>query len=112
MIDNVNEGGLTGWIPAKSNLCVVDVDDGNWEILAKEYPPICNYASRQADRRHLVYYRDRQILDSRFEWNGLEGDIKCPGLVVLHHVEAMSQLVEALKNTRESFVTTPCLDVW
>ena len=73
VIDNVNEGGLTGWIPAKSNLCVVDVDDGNWEILAKEYPPICNYASRQADRRHLVYYRNRQILDSRFEWNGLEG---------------------------------------
>ena len=84
---------MTGWIPAKSNLCVVDVDDGNWEILAKEYPPICEYKSRREAGRHLLYYRNRQILDSRFEWNGLEGDIKCPGLVVLHHVEAMSQLV-------------------
>ena len=112
MIDNVRAGGMTGWIPAKSNLCVVDVDDGNWEILAKEYPPICELPIKESRPRHLVYYRDRQILDSRFEWNGLEGDIKCPGLVVLHHVEAMSQLVEALKTREQSFVTTPCLDVW
>ena len=98
VIDNFRAGGLTGWIPASKDLCVVDVDDGNWEILAKKYPPICDYASRQADRRHLVYYRDRQILDSRFEWNELAGDIKCPGLAVLHHVEGMSLLLASLKN--------------
>ena len=98
VIDNFRAGGMTGWIPASKDLCVVDVDDGNWEILAKEYPPICEYKSRREAGRHLLYYRNRQILDSRFEWKGLEGDIKCPGLVVLHHVEAMSQLVLAMKH--------------
>ena len=55
----IRQGGQLGLIPGSIDSVCLDVDKGNPETLAKNFPPFCRYESRTAGHFHC-WYESRQ----------------------------------------------------
>ena len=83
-IDHLRSGGAIGWQPDSFDCIVVDADHGDAAKLAMKYPPLAYLETRRL--AHLVYRKvDLEIIDNtRFEWEGLTGELKSTGLCRFH----------------------------
>ena len=92
-------GGLVGLIPGKSDLAVVDVDEGAPAALMRAWQPLAK-VNTPSGGCHLLYARpDEGMGNRKFEAYGCKGDIRCDkGYVVVWDRGAWSEAMVSIQS--------------
>ena len=106
--DTTNQVGIIPW---SLGLTVLDVDEGNAELLTEQYAPLVVLPTRREHGRHVYYYDVSARRNGKWAWQGLSGDLRGgSGFVVLWH-DGIDRLLGALESD-ESGVAFPCEEMF
>lgn len=75
VINHIRQGGQLGLIPASVDSVCLDVDKGNPETLAKNFPPFCRYESRTAGHFHCWYESRQPVQLYLWAYEGCSGEV-------------------------------------